>query len=33
MITTCLLGVGEDGLGELNVVLHGFEENFQESGI
>ena len=33
MITTCLLGVGVDGLGELNVVLQGLEENFQESGI
>ena len=26
-------GVGEDGLGEWNVVLQGFEENFQESRI
>lgn len=33
MITTCLLGVGEDGLGELNVVLQGLEEEFQEGGI
>lgn len=30
MITTCLLGVGEDGLGELNVVIQGLEEEFQE---
>jgi hypothetical protein len=33
MITTCLLWVGEDGLGELNVVLQGLEEEFQEGGI
>jgi hypothetical protein len=33
MISTCLNGVGEDGLEELNVVLHGLEENFLKGGV
>ena len=33
MISTCWLGVWEDGSEKLNVVIQGLEEDFQFRGI